>query len=158
METAFFWTVFGFVSFWALKTFYFSYDKDKLLGLRKTIIGINLLVIVLFFLPWLPILSGGQTGWELISQGNIFVMLIGIFIVSSLLLFLTKNVLLLKAGAVLHMITSVLFILTMIRLMPGTFILTFWSVAPIIASLLLLVGNVVALLLWQQLQLKFNKK
>lgn len=154
METAFFWIAWGLISFWALKTFYFSYDKEKLNKLRKTAFGIDFSVLILFFLPWLPPIQGGTTGWALIQQGNVLVITIGILVAVSTLAFLTKDRTLLKAGAVLHTTASVLFIFTMINLMPGTFTLTLQSIAPVIASLLLLIGNVVVLLLWQQLDLK----
>ena len=102
--------------------------------------------------------SDGQEAWELIQQGNLSVVLLAILVFFSTLVFLTKKKSLLKGGAVSHMTASVLFILTMIRLMPGTFTLTFQIISPIIASLILLIGNVVVLLLWQQLQLKTKKK
>ena len=152
MEYIFFWIIWGITSFWVLKTFYFSYHKEKLNRLCKTALGIDLSILILFFLPWIP---GGQTGWQLILQGNFLVILLGIFISISLLCFFIKNKLLLILGAILHMISSLVF---MIRLLPGTYSLTFDASAPIFASLLLLVGNVVVLLMWQQLQLKVAKK
>ena len=42
----------------------------------------------------------------------------------------------------------------MIQSRPGTFVLTLYDIPPIIAALSLLVGDVVVLLLWQQLELK----
>lgn len=158
METAFFWIAWGVISFWVLKTFYFSYHKDKLRKLRFASSGINLSVLVLFLLPWLGVSQQGFSGLELIFQGNMFVIFLGILIAGSTLAFLTTNKFVLKVGAIFHVISSVLFIFTMIRLMPGTFVLTLQSIAPIIASLLLLVGNVVVLLLWQQIQLLEKKR
>lgn len=157
METAFFWIVWGIISFWALKTFYFSYDKEKLRKLRKTAFGINLAVFILFFLPWLPLSRGGLSGWEILLQGEPLVVLLFVLVAISTFSFLTKDHGFLKTGAVLNIAASILFIAAMIRLLPGTFKLTIYSVAPIIASLLLLINNVVVLLLWQQLQLKTKK-
>lgn len=157
METVLFWIAWGLISYWALKTFYFSFDKNKLQKLRLTSLGINLSVLVLFFLPWLPRLQGGFSGWEIIGQGNVFVALLFIVIVSSILLFLTNSHTFFKVGVGLHIATSIVFIMIMIRLMPGTFTLTLQSVAPIIASLMLLAGNAVVLLLWQQVQLMEKK-
>lgn len=154
MEIAFFWTAWAIISFWVLKNFYFSYDKEKLAKLRQTGFGIDLSVIILFFLPWLPLSQGGFSGLALIFRGNLFVIALFILIAASALLFLTKDSKFLKVGAILHIIASILFIIAMISLMPKTLTLTLNSVAPIIASLLLLIGNVVVLLLWQQLQLK----
>jgi len=106
MEYIFFWIIWGITSFWVLKTFYFSYHKEKLNRLCKTALGIDLSILILFFLPWIP---GGQTGWQLILQGNFLVILLGIFISISLLCFFIKNKLLLILGAILHMISSLVF-------------------------------------------------
>lgn len=158
METAFFWIAWGLISFWALKTFYFTYDKDKLQKLRLTALGIDLSVLVLFFLPWSPEQLGKFTGWELIKQGSVFVILLGVLIAGSFTIFLANNKNFLKTGAVFHLAASVLFILTMVYLMPGTYTLTSKIIAPIVASFLLLIGNVVVLLLWQQLQIESKKR
>lgn len=157
METALFWTLWGIISFLALKTFYFSYDKEKIRKLRQAAFGINLAVLILFFLPWLPLPRGVLSGWEIVWQGDPMIILLPVLIAVSTFSFLTKNHSLLKTGAVLNIAASVLFIAAMMRLMPGTFKLTVYSVAPIIASMLLLVNNVVVLLLWHQLQLKTKK-
>ena len=157
METILFWIAWGLISFWVLKTFYFSYDKEKLNRLRKTAFGINLSVLVLFFLPWLPPIQGGYTGWELIQQGNLLVILLFGLIASSTLIFLTRGKILLKVGSIIHITSSIVFIVTISSLMPRTFSLTFNSIASIIASLLLLIGNIIVLLLWQQLDLKKKK-
>ena len=151
METVFFWIAFPLISFWALKTFYFSRDPLKLNNLRKTAFWIDYIVLVLFFLPWLPQAQGRTTGWELIRQGNTAVLALGVLIAGSMLTFFTKNKVLLRAGSIAHIASSILFIAVMIHLMPGTVVLDLGSIAAIIASLLLLSGNVVVLLLWQQL-------
>ena len=151
METAFFWIAFPLISFWVLKTFYFPRDPLKLNNLRKTAFWIDYIVLVLFFFPWLPQVQGRTTGWELIQQGNIVVLLLGVLISGSMLTFFTKNKALLKAGSIAHIASSILFIAVMISFMPGTVVLDLGSMAAIIASLLLLSGNVVVLLLWQQL-------
>lgn len=153
-EQIFFWVTWALISTWVLKNFYFTYDLKKLDKLRKTAFGIDLSVLVLFFLPWLQLKVSGVSGWELILNGNFLVFTLFILILTSAILFLTKDHNFLKIGASLHIFASVLFIVTMVRLMPETFILTINSIAPIIASLLLFVGNVIVLLLWQQLQLK----
>ena len=151
METVFFWIAFPLISFWTLKTFYFSRDPLKLNNLRKTAFWIDYIVLVLFFLPWSPQAQGRTTGWELIRQGNAAVLLLGVLIAGSLLALFTKNKSLLKAGIIAHIISSILFIAVMINLMLGTVVLDLGSIAAVIASLLLLSGNVVVLLLWQQL-------
>mgnify|MGYP001574598662 CR=1 FL=1 len=151
MQAAFFWIFFFLISFWALKTFYFSRSLTKLIHLRKAAFWINYIVLILFFFSWLPLAQGRTTGWELIQRGNELVIFLGILIVGSLLAFLTRSRTFLKTGVVTHIVSSIMFIAVMINLMPGTVILDFGSIAPIVASLLLLSGNVAVLLLWQQL-------
>lgn len=157
METAVFWIAWFLSCFWILKTYYFSYDKDKLVKLRLTSFSIDFSVLILFFLPWLSVSRGGLTGIELILRGDIFVIFLGILISCSLVAFMTKDTTVLKIGAMSHCIESVLFIATMIHLSPDTTRLTLQSLTPIFASLLLLIGNIVVLLLWQQVDLKVKK-
>ena len=157
-DQLFFWVAWFLVSSWVLREFYFSPDKEKLNKLCKVSFGIDLSVLILFFLPWLPLPQGGFSGWQLILQGNLWVITLFIFMIFSTFGFLTKNGWLLKAGMAIQIVSSVLFIAVMIVLTPGTITLTFYSLSPIIASLLLLLGNVVVLLLWQQLQLKGEKE
>lgn len=152
-STAFFWAAWFLVSSWVLKEFYFSPNIEKLNKLRRVAFGVDLSVLILFFLPWLPESKGGFSGWQLILQGNYFVSALLFLIAFSALSFLTKNPPLLKAAAGAHVASSILFIGAMISITPGTVTLTLYSVSPIVASLLLLIGNVVVLLLWHQLQL-----
>ncbi|MDP3726449.1 MAG: hypothetical protein Q8R36_04610 [bacterium] len=157
METAFFWIAWGLISFWALKTFYYSFSKEKLDRLRKAAFGINLSVLALSFLPWLPPALGGGSGFSLVLQGNVLAVLFFILLIGSIILFLGKDTSLLKiaAGATITN-TFVLFVL-MYQLRPGTFVLTLYDIAPIIAVMFLLVGDLVVMLLWQQLQLNERK-
>ena len=157
METVLFWIVWGLISFWALKTFYYSFSKERLDRLRKAALGINLAVLILTFLPWLPLALGRESGLTLALQGNILAVLFFILLIASVLLFLTKvpSNLKIAAGATITN-TFVLFVL-MYQLRPGTFTLTLYDIAPIIAFMFFLVGDVAVLLLWQQLQLKERK-
>lgn len=164
METVIFWIAWGLISFWFIKTFYFSYNKEKLKRLRLTALGINLSVLILFFLPWLLASPSGEpqsvvskTGWQLFTEGHIDIALFFILLLGSIILFLTKDKLFLKIASGLNIINSILIFIIMMRLMPGTFRLTLNDIAPIIAALMLLIGDVVVLLLWQQLQLKPRK-
>ncbi|MCL5970151.1 MAG: hypothetical protein M1450_01445 [Patescibacteria group bacterium] len=161
MEVIFFWFVWGIISFLALKTFYFSYNKEKLKRLRFTALGINLSVLILFFLPWLLVSpSGGpqsmesKTGWQILLEGHLDLILFFILLLGSIILFLTKEKSYLKIASGFNIINSILIFIIMMRLMPGTFKLTLNDIAPIVAAMMLLVSNVVVLLLWQQLQLK----
>lgn len=158
MGTALFWVAWGLISFWALKTFYYSFSKEKIERLRKAALGLNLAVSILALLPWLPPALGGKSGLTLASQGNILAASFLILLITSVLLFLTKvpSKLKIAAGAMIAN-TFVLFIL-MYQLRPGTFTLTLFDIAPIIAVMLLLVGDLVVLLLWQQLQLQLKKR
>lgn len=166
METAVFWIAWGLISFWALKTFYYSFSKEKLDRLRKAALGINFAVFILTFLPWLPDspaggpprLGGGESGLMLALEGNLLAVLFYFFLVSSIALFLAKDASLLKLASTATFANTLLLFIIMYQLRPGTFILTFYNIAPIVAVLLLLVANVAILLLWQQLQLKEKKK
>ena len=164
METALFWIAWGLISFWALKMFYFSFSKEKLERLRKAALGVNLAFLILTFLPWLPASTAGGTlplsgksGLALALEGNIPILLLIILLISSIFLFLTKDASFLKIGSIATMVNTLLLFTIMYSLRPGTFTLTPFDIAPIIAMLLLLVGDVVVLLLWQQLQLKERK-
>ncbi len=158
METAFFWIAWGLISFWALKTFYYSFSKEKIDSLRKAAFGINLSVLVLSFLPWLPLALGGKSGLELALQGNILAILFFILLSISIILFLGKVPSNLKIAAGATIINTFVLFVLMYQLRPETFILTLYDIAPIIAALLLLVGDVAVLFLWQQLQLKEKRK
>lgn len=157
METILFWIAWGLISFWALKTFYFSFDKSKLNRLRKTVFGINLAVLILTFLPWLPLSLGGKTGLSFAFEGNVLAVLFIIFLIVSIVLFLTKTPSNLKIASSATIINTFLLFILMLQLRPGTFSISLYDIAPIIAVLLLLVGDVVVLLSWQQLQIKDRK-
>lgn len=157
METIIFWVAWGIISFWALKTFYYSFSKEKLKRLRKAALGINIAVIVLTFLPWLPQSSGEQSGFMLALGGNILAAIFIIFLFISVALFLTKTPSNLKIAAVTTITNTLILFTLMMQIRPTTFILSLFDIAPIIAMLLLLVGDVVVLLLWHQLQLKNRK-
>lgn len=151
-STIFFWLVWGVISVWVLKTFYFAAREKYIRRLRRTGFGLNFLALILFFLPWLP--ATGASGWELVKTGQGLAMLeFGIIALAAVLCFSASS-LANKTGAVLQGGAMVLFIALMIKLIPGTYILNVNLVAPIIASLLLIINFVVALLLWHQLQLK----
>ena len=87
---------------------------------------------------------------------GLVILVFGAVLLSAVLLFLSSSAAN-KAGAGLEGASAMLFIIMMVRLSPGTFALNANSIAPIIASLLLIINFVVVLLLWQQLQLKERK-
>lgn len=154
METVVFWIAWGIISFWAFKTFYYSFNKHKLDSLRKAALGINLAVLILTFLPWLPPNLGGKSGFTLVLEGNLLAFLFLIFLIISIVLFLTKFPSSLKIASIATIINTFTFFALMMRIRPGTFTLSLFDIAPIIAFMFLLICNVAVLLLWQQLQLK----
>lgn len=157
MDTVFFWIAWGLISFWALKTFYFSFSKEKLERLRKAASGISLAVFILTLVPWVPPAMGGKTALSLALDGNILALSFVILLLTSTILFLTKEKSLLKlASLAVISSTFVLFIL-MYQLRPRTFVVTLFDFAPIVAAFLLLLCDMVVLLLWQQLQLQERK-
>ncbi len=157
METAFFWIIWGLVSFWALKTFYYSFSRKRFDGLRKTALVLNLSVLILTLLPWLPPSLGGKTGLILAAEGNVFELLFILLLVGAVVLFLRKEASLLKIASGVTIANTFVLFATMIVLRPGTFVLSFYDCAPIVAASLLLFCDVVVLLLWQQLELKQRK-
>lgn len=157
-STAVFWLVWFLFSSWVLREFYFSHNIEKLNRLRKAAFGIDFMVLILFLLPWVSFPYVEYSGWDLVLSGHPLMIFLFVLIVFSTVSFLTKNETLLKTAAAAHLVSSILFIVVMISIMPGTVILTLYILAPIIASLLLLLGNVVVLLLWQQLQLRNSVK
>lgn len=164
METALFWIFWGIISFWTLKTFYYSSSKQQLERLRKTALGIQLGVLMLTLLPWLPASPAGgpptlgeKSGLILALEGNVLAVLFLIVLVTSTILFLTKTSLHLKIASGMTMINTLVLFVLMTQLRPDTFTLSLFDIAPIIAMFMLLVENVVVLLLWQQLQLLEKK-
>lgn len=158
MQTFFFWIVWGIVSLWALKTFYYSFSKEKLDRLRKTALGINSAVFILSLLPWLPPELGGISGFTLVLLGNILSVVFIILLLISTAIFFTKDPSLLKIAAIGTIVNTFILFILMYQLRPGTFVLTWYDIAPIVSILFLLVGDVVVLLLWQQLQLEERKR
>ncbi|OGG53917.1 hypothetical protein A3H16_00495 [Candidatus Kaiserbacteria bacterium RIFCSPLOWO2_12_FULL_53_8] len=152
METALFWIVWGVISFWALKTFYFSYKSEQIRRLRLTALSVDLAVLILFLLPWLPL--NNETGWALVRAGHLLATTAAALVTLSAVFFVLPSSAANKAGTLASSAAAIVFIAAMINLMPTTYSLTLTVAAPIVAGLLLLANAVVALLLWQQLQLK----
>lgn len=158
MEIVIFWVAWGIISFWALKTFYYSFNKRRLESLRKAVLGINLAVLTLTFLPWLPLSLGAKSGIALAIEGSILAVIFLILLVISTLLFLTKSQSNLKIASIAVIINTFTLFALMMQIRPGTFILSLFDLAPIIAFMFLLICDVAVLLLWQQLQLKARKE
>jgi len=158
METALFWIALGIISFWTLKTFYFSFSKDKFERLRKTALGINLSLFILLLLPWLPPELGGKSGIGLVIQGNILAILFLLLIVGSTASFLNKELKILKYGMIGPILNIFILFILMYQLRSNTFVLTLYDIVPILAAFLLLINCVVVLLLWQQVNLKTKKR
>lgn len=158
METALFWVVWGLISFLALKTFYYSFSKDKLDRLRTSALFINLSVFILAFLPWLPSALGAKSAIVIAREGNGLAIIFIILIIVPILIFYLKKEKLYTVGASAVIANTFTLFALMYQLRPGTFTLSLFDLVPIVAFMSLLVGNVVVLLLWQQLQLKQHTK
>lgn len=154
MERVFFWITWGVISFWALKTFYFSFAKEKIERLRKAALGFHLAILILAFLPWLPPALGGTSGLMLTLTGNMLAILFLALIILSSILFFTKKPFLMKVAAGLTFTNTFILFALMYSLRSTPFTLTLYDLAPIIAFLVLLICDVTVLLLWQQMQLK----
>ena len=157
MVTAFFWISWGLISFWALKTFYYSFSARKLENLRKSALGINAAVLILTFLPWLPSSLGEKSAFTIATEGNGFAVLFLLLLIVPIILLLTKTSSNLKLASSATIINTLMLLAFMMNIRPGTFTLTLFDIAPIVAILFLLVGDVIGLLLWQQLQIKERK-
>ena len=152
MGTFFFWVAWSLIVCWVLKTFYVAPKDAYIRRLRRAALGINIAVLILFFLPWVP--TTGQTGFALIWNGNVLVLLAAGAILVSAGLFLYVSPLLNKLGTVAEAVAIPIFFAAMIQLQPKTFTLTFGFISPMVAALLLMGNFVITLLLWHQLQLK----
>jgi len=150
----FFWIAWGLISIWAIKTFYFSFSKEKFEGLRKTCIGLTISVLVLSFLPWVPPELGGTSGVGLAFDGYFLAILLVVLLLIALVLFFQKEHLFLKIAAILTVLSTLVLFVFMLFLRPGTFTLSLYDIAPIVAVLILLVADIAVLLLWQQMQLQ----
>lgn len=158
METVIFWIIWGLLSFFLLRRFYYVYNKNDLARLRLFVLTTEVFVLILFFAPWISSSFGTKSGWDFFKEGEIGIVTFFTLLLISILLFISLNKLLLKIASSIHILSSILFFIIMIRLRPGTFKLTLNDFAPIIAALMLLIGDVIVLLLWQQLQLKEKRK
>lgn len=165
MGIVLFWVVWGLISFWVLKTFYYSFSKDKLDRLRKSALFINFSVLILAFFPWLsasleagPSTLGGKSAIVLAREGNSLAVIFIILIMVPIFIFHLKKEKLYTVGASAVIINTFTLFVLMYQLRPGTYTLSLLDLAPIVAFMSLLVGNVVVLLLWQQLQMKRHKK
>jgi len=153
MEAVIFWIGWGLISFWALKSFYYSFSKEKLEHLRKANIGFTIALFILYFLPWVPLSLAGGSGFGLARGGNLLAILFFILLFITLILFLRKKYIYLKIASVLTFLSTLDLFVLMLIVRPGTFTLTLYDIAPIIAFLVLLCQIGAVLLLWQQMQL-----
>jgi hypothetical protein len=140
------------LSAWVLRRFYFPRGAAIVTRLRLAAVALEVATLGLFFLPFLPEARGGLTGWGLAAQGQWGIVVFLMLAVASTGLFLTKHHFLLKSGAVVHVLATILFFGVIISIFPETLVLTLRDIAPIIISLLMLTNMLVAFLLWHQLQ------
>lgn len=153
MQTAIFWIAWGIISLWALRTFYYSFSAKKLKQLRNATVGFDIVVLCSFLFNFRPVSLGAQTGFELLLSGDWYIILLFVLLTLAVIFLLTKDRKQNKTGALLHIISSVYLFFVLAHLWPGTVTLSFVDSALPVDVLLLLTGNVSALLFWQQLQL-----
>lgn len=151
-----FWTAFGLACVWLLPRYYFGRGSGRTTELRITTLVIDVLVLLSLILTWVPGSRGGPvSGITLLTNGHELMIAAVLCVVMALfLLAIAKSTTLLKAGLIAHLVATPLIFAALLRLLPGTFAITFTEVAPIVAVLLLLCGNVSALLLWHRLQIE----
>lgn len=158
METFLFWIFWGLASMWVLRRFYFVQSAVIADRLRIAALIIETGILGLFFFPFMPAVRGSFTGWDLALQGNAGIIVFLALVATSTAFLLMKKRALLKAGAGLHILNTIIFFAAMMVIFPETITLTFHDVAPIIIALLMLINTVVVLLLLQQLQKQKRRK
>ncbi|MDP3794864.1 MAG: hypothetical protein Q8R13_02975 [bacterium] len=92
------------------------------------------------------------------AAGNIDVIAVFGLIAGAILLFSLNMSLSVRAGVILHMASSIVFIGALLRLLPESYPLRINESAPIFIIFLLLAGNVTVLFLWHQLQVHERKR
>jgi len=155
METLLFWIPWFLISFIVLKIFYAKYKASYVLALRRLSVSVNILVLLLFFFPWIP--GTENSGWTTVTEKNLWAITVFVFLICSTLFLFFSRFLFLKIGAAFQIITGILFIIAMTQIVPGTVTISLKYIAPIIASLLLLANIVTVLLLWRQIELRSRK-
>jgi len=129
-------------------------STHRIAELRITTLATELLVLLSLVLPWIPKSRGGPvTGLSLMMSGDGLVIATVLCICTALLLFvIARTSLFLKIASAAHLLATPLFFAAILRLAPGTFAMTLADIAPVVAVLLLLCGDVTALFLWHRLQ------
>lgn len=158
MKTALFWILWGIASFLALKAFYYTFSKEKFESLRKAALSIHVAIFVLSLLPWIPPALGGESALSFVLQGDIPAVLFFSILIISTGLFFRRDILLLKIAASATIVNTFILFIFMYGKHPGSFVLSLYDIAPIIAFLFLLISDVLGVLLWQQMKLQKEKK
>jgi len=152
-----FWILFIPLTVWVLK-FYRSKNSSLIKKLWLISLLIQAVLIPLFFLPWIPVAQGGQSGFQLAVGGDWWVAFYIFLAVLSLGLSLSSKTPLLKAGAGVHVANSIYLMAVLVKLFPESIKLSWTDVAPVISVMALLIGNVAVLLLWNELGKGFELK
>lgn len=151
--TVFFWITFSIISSLIFRHLYFSKNAILLRKLRVVAATLIVGVFILLFFPWLPEAHGGPSGWGVILQGDVpMVILAGLLIFTLITLFIPHKLILIKTGVLAHIAATIFLFAIMINAFPGTVSLEFRDTAPIFAAMILLANNIVLLLVWNQLQ------
>jgi len=126
--------------------------------LRYAALTTEIASLAFFYFSWIPNFINGDTGFQLIADGNTDVIIVFGLIAGAILLFLFNTPRSIRVGAIAHIAASVIFMGALLRLLPESYPLHFDESAPIFIILLLLAGNVAALLLWHQFQVFEGKR
>lgn len=157
-ETVFFWLSFGILAPIILSKFYFIKGKRRIGQLRYASLTLQLVALVLLFFPWIETEEISFSGFSLAAIGNWKLVVYGATLVLSVALIVSRHLGANILGVKIAIVNSVWLFIIMLLLFPETKRLTWVDIAPIISVLMMLSNNVVALLLWHQLQLLVSKK
>ncbi len=159
-ETIFFWTVFLLVMPWVLNNFYVSYREKAVKNLRRGTIGMSVLLLMLFFVPWLSPAKGSLSGWDLLLTGrwDVALYIVALLSVVTFTVWAHENTRILSFAAAFEGIAVVLLFATMIQVNPVIENFTLADFVPITCVFLLMINALFLLLLIQQLQLKQKGK
>lgn len=153
IETALLWIVWGIACAWMLSRIYSRHTSLLVVQLRNTAILLDIALIFLLFLPWFPRTAGYANALNLTFTGNgDIARYIAMLILSLLLFTATRSVGLWKLAILLHLVNSMLIVSILITPQPETIVLTIHDIAPFTSALLLWLGNMVVLLLWNRLR------
>lgn len=151
-EVIIFWILFCLIVPWVLVHFYFREGDAQTRRLRYGMHATNAVIFALFAFPWLPGGFATSSGLALIAQGNGDLVLTFILLIFSFVAFLKNSHKSIEFGLICHILATVIFIGTLIRIFPGNFAVGPFLYPVLGAVFAFLVGDVIALLLFHRTQ------